>query len=156
MNIENASFKIKPGMAPGTQVYALLQEEIATIRIPPGTALSEKMLAERLGVSRTPVREALIRLSEDGLVYIVPKSGTFVSPIDVDAVLDAHLIRESLLCATVFLAARKRHAGRCGQPARRSGTAARPYRRRPSSTTFSKPMMSTIAVLSRSAVVAAF
>jgi len=93
-------------MLPGAQVYALLQEEISTVRIPPGTALSEKMLAEKLGVSRTPVREALIRLSEDGLVYIVPKSGTFVSPIDVDAVLDAHLIRESLLCATTFLAAR--------------------------------------------------
>jgi DNA-binding GntR family transcriptional regulator len=59
-----------------------------------------------MGVSRTPVREALIRLSEDGLVYIVPKSGTYVSPIDLDAVQDAHLIRESLECATVFLAAR--------------------------------------------------
>lgn len=106
MEKNNLSALIDPQKPPGTQVYAVLREEIAKVRLAPGAALSEKMLAEEMGVSRTPVREALIRLSEDGLVYIVPKSGTYVSPIDLDAVRDAHLIRESLECATVFLAAR--------------------------------------------------
>jgi DNA-binding GntR family transcriptional regulator len=106
MKENNLSALIDRRKPPGTQVYALLREEIATVRLAPGTALSEKRLAEEMGVSRTPVREALIRLSEDGLVYIVPKSGTYVSAIDLDAVQDAHLIRESLECATVFLAAR--------------------------------------------------
>lgn len=107
MNKDKLSRLIDSRRPTGAQVYAVLREEIAQVRFAPGAALSEKMLAEELGVSRTPIREALIRLSEDGLVYIVPKSGTYVSPIDLDAVQDAHLIRESLECATVFLAARQ-------------------------------------------------
>lgn len=94
-------------LAPGAQVYAVLREHIVKAHFLPGTALSEKRLAEELGVSRTPVREALIRLAEDGLVNIVPQSGTYVSPIDVAAVYDSQLIREALECATVFAAARK-------------------------------------------------
>ncbi len=87
-------------------VYVRLLEQIVKGHLLPGAALSEKRLAEELGVSRTPVREALIKLSEDALVNIVPRSGTYVSPIDIEAVRDSQLIRESMECATVFLAAR--------------------------------------------------
>ena len=73
---------------------------------PPGASLSEQRLARELGVSRTPVREALIKLAEDGLVRVVPQSGTFVAEVDLDRVLDSRLIRESLECAMVVLAAR--------------------------------------------------
>lgn len=93
-------------LPPGGQVCAVLRDHIVKGRFLPGTALSEKRLAEELGVSRTPIREALIKLSEDGLVNIVPQSGTYVSPIDVAAVYDSQLIREALECATVFAAAR--------------------------------------------------
>lgn len=94
-------------LPPGGQVYAVLRGHIVKGHFLPGAALSEKRLAEEMGVSRTPIREALIRLAEDGLVNIVPQSGTYVSPIDIDAVYDSQLIREALECATVFAAARK-------------------------------------------------
>ncbi len=107
MKSPNLSALIDRRMAPGSQVYAVLREHIVKAHFLPGAALSEKRLAEELGVSRTPVREALIRLAEDGLVNIVPQSGTYVAPLDVAAVHDSQLIREALECATVFAAARK-------------------------------------------------
>jgi DNA-binding GntR family transcriptional regulator len=102
-------------LPPGGQVYAVLRAHIVKGRFLPGTALSEKRLAEELGISRTPIREALIRLSEDGLVNIVPQSGTYVSPIDVAAVYDSQLIREALECATVFAAARNIQPAEAGE-----------------------------------------
>ena len=67
--------------------------------------MSENELAERLAVSRTPVREALVRLRDDRLVDIVPQLGTFVALIGDEAVADAQFVRESLECAAVRLAA---------------------------------------------------
>jgi len=107
MEIKKLSALIDRRLASGSQVYAVLREHIVKAHFLPGAALSEKRLAEEFGVSRTPVREALIRLAEDGLVNIVPQSGTYVAPIDVGAVCDSQLIREALECATVFAAARK-------------------------------------------------
>src|SRR6476620_3435597 len=66
---------------------------------------SENELAAWLGVSRTPVREALARLREEGLVEIVAQLGTFVAPISPRAVTDAQFVRESLECAAVRKAA---------------------------------------------------
>src|SRR4051794_40077133 len=87
------------------QVYDLLRESIVTAELEPGRQLSENELAGRLGVSRTPVREALQRLRDDRLVEIVPQLGTFVSPISTRAVADAQFIREALECAAVRAAA---------------------------------------------------
>lgn len=75
------------------------------MRLLPGTPLTEKALTERFNVSRTPVREALIRLSEDGLVDIQPQSGTFVSRIPVAKIPEAVIIRKALEGATVERAA---------------------------------------------------
>ena len=62
----------------------------------PGTPLAEKTLTQRFGVSRTPVREALIRLAEIGLIDVFPQSGTFVSRIPVAAIPEAVAIRQAL------------------------------------------------------------
>ena len=62
--------------------YRLLEEEIVTLRIAPGTVVSEAMLSRRLGVGRTPVREALQRLAREWLVVIMPRRGIVVSEID--------------------------------------------------------------------------
>jgi DNA-binding GntR family transcriptional regulator len=64
-------------------------------------------VAERLGVSRTPVREALARLRDDRLVEIVPQLGTFVARISVAGVDDAQFLREALECSAVRLAAER-------------------------------------------------
>jgi GntR family transcriptional regulator, rspAB operon transcriptional repressor len=87
------------------RVYANLRDAIVRAELEPGRQLSENELAASLGVSRTPVREALVRLRDDRLVEIVPQLGTFVSPISTRAVADAQFIREALECAAVRAAA---------------------------------------------------
>lgn len=62
------------------RVYQLLREKIINLSLSPGMPLPEKEIATILNVSKTPVREALIRLSNDQLVNIVPKSGSYVAP----------------------------------------------------------------------------
>ena len=87
------------------QVYDALRDAIVRAELPPGARLSENDLAAQLGVSRTPVREALARLRDDRLVDVVPQLGTFVSPISEGRVGDAQFIREALECAAVRRAA---------------------------------------------------
>lgn len=89
------------------RVYAALREAIVSAELEPGRRLSENELAERLGVSRTPVREALARLREERLVAVVPQLGTFVPLIDPDAVADASFVREALECTAIRLAAER-------------------------------------------------
>jgi DNA-binding GntR family transcriptional regulator len=75
----------KPGgreTGAAARVYATLRHEILTMKLAPGTALDELGVAERFGVSRSPVREALVRLSGDGLVTILPNRGNVVTPMD--------------------------------------------------------------------------
>jgi DNA-binding GntR family transcriptional regulator len=87
------------------KVYAQLRDAIARAELAPGRQLSENELAAALGVSRTPVREALAKLRDDRLVEVVPQLGTFVSRISAVAVADAQFIREALECAAVVKAA---------------------------------------------------
>jgi DNA-binding GntR family transcriptional regulator len=88
-------------------VYGRLRDAIVAAELAPGRQLSENELAERLGVSRTPIREALVRLADDRLVEIVPQLGTFVSRISGEALRDAQFIRVALECAAVRLAAQR-------------------------------------------------
>lgn len=87
-------------------IYDDLQTAIVTMKLKPGTALSEQMLAHRYQVSRTPVREAIIRLSKEGLVDVRPQQGTFVSRLDIAVIPEAVVIRQALEGATVAEAAR--------------------------------------------------
>ena len=91
------------------QVYASLRDAIVSAELEPGRRLSENELADLIGVSRTPVREALIRLQDERLVAIVPQLGTFVTLISAGAVADAAFVREALECAAVRLAADHAH-----------------------------------------------
>jgi DNA-binding GntR family transcriptional regulator len=70
------------------QAYLRLREAIIGLALAPGQGLSEKEISERLKVSRQPVREAFIRLSEEGLVEIRPQIGTFVSRLRVAEVAE--------------------------------------------------------------------
>jgi DNA-binding GntR family transcriptional regulator len=93
------------------QVYDRLRDMIAAMSLEPGLALSEKTLAVEMRVSRTPVREALIRLSEEGLVDIYPQFGSFVAPIRMSAVLHAQFVRGALECALARAAAERGDRG---------------------------------------------
>lgn len=65
------------------KAYRRLQEMIVTLRFSPGEVLSEALLAKKLKIGRTPIREALKRLAREGLVLILPKRGVLVSQVDV-------------------------------------------------------------------------
>ena len=83
-------------------IYYALREEIINLYLEPGTSISEKELSEKYSVSRTPVREALVRLAQEGLVNIYPQKGTVVSLIDLSAVEEGRFLREHLERAVVI------------------------------------------------------
>ncbi|HEV3034661.1 MAG TPA: GntR family transcriptional regulator [Solirubrobacteraceae bacterium] len=89
------------GSTTSEQVYLALREAIVSAELRPGLKLSENELGGELGVSRTPVREALARLRDERLVAIVPQLGTFVTLISPRAVGDAAFVREALECAAI-------------------------------------------------------
>jgi DNA-binding GntR family transcriptional regulator len=78
------------------RAYAEIEELIVTLQLPPGAVLSELVLADRLGIGRTPIREALQRLSRDGLVNILPRRGVLVSDIDLRSQLRLLEVRREL------------------------------------------------------------
>lgn len=88
------------------QIYALLREEIITCRIAPNEAISENRVCGMFGVSRSPVRIALTRLAEDGLIDVFPQRGTFVAPIKLRQVRESQFARTALEKALVEVAAR--------------------------------------------------
>lgn len=89
------------------QVYEVLREKILTVQLKPGESINERWLADWLGVSRTPIREAINRLSANGLIAIVPNVGTSVSLINAGKVEEFSLIRTSLETMIVRLAAER-------------------------------------------------
>ncbi|HLU02255.1 MAG TPA: GntR family transcriptional regulator [Advenella sp.] len=78
------------------QLYQLLRQQIIALELAPGTVLARAELAERYGVSQTPVREALLTLAGELLVDIYPQASTRVSLIDVALARQAHFLRQSL------------------------------------------------------------
>jgi len=86
------------------RVYQHLREEILANRLQPGAVLGEVALAESLGVSRGPVREALGRLAAEGLVVVRPRRGAVVSALSASEFLEAYQVREALETLAVRLA----------------------------------------------------
>ncbi|HEY0189431.1 MAG TPA: GntR family transcriptional regulator [Cellulomonas sp.] len=89
---------------PGSARHAVhdrLRRQIVALQLPPGSPLSETETAARFGVSRTPVRESLILLADEGLVEIYPQRGSFVGRIRYDDVVTAQFVREALECSAL-------------------------------------------------------
>jgi DNA-binding GntR family transcriptional regulator len=78
------------------QIYKLLRRRIIDLTLPPEMPLVEKDVANILDASKTPVRESIIRLSREGLVDVIPKSGSYVTPINIDRYLQAYFVRGQL------------------------------------------------------------
>ncbi len=83
------------------QTLETLRRRIISLQLPPGEPLSENELAQEMGVSRTPVRESLILLREEGLVQVYPQIGSFVSLVDLGRVSEAQFVREAIECASL-------------------------------------------------------
>lgn len=88
------------------RAYSLLRDEIVRWELEPGQPIAEVEAAMRLGVSRTPVREALRRLSSEHLVRIIPGRGAFVTSLSIPDVVELFQMREALECYAVRLASR--------------------------------------------------
>lgn len=94
----------------GDQIYDALKKAIVSLRLPPGASISENRICRQIGVSRTPIRAAIIRLVEDGLIEVFPQKGSFVAPIKLSAVRNNHFIRKALEIAVL------RRASSCWTP----------------------------------------
>jgi len=86
--------------------YDQIKEAILSGALRPLERITEEQLAERLGLSRTPVREAFGLLAAEGLIIVVAKRGSFVAPLGVDDILEIYQIRTPLECMTARIAAK--------------------------------------------------
>lgn len=101
---EKAAVK-EPGRSSSQAAYELLIAEIESGRLPPGSRLLEVDLAQRLGISRTPVREAIKRLETQGLVSHEPNQGAVITKLDHARTVELYVVREVLEGLAARLAA---------------------------------------------------
>lgn len=85
--------------------YKQIKEAILSGALRPLELITEEHIAERLGLSRTPVREAFGLLSAEGLIVVIAKRGSFVAPLSIDDILEIYQIRTPLECMTARIAA---------------------------------------------------
>jgi len=95
----------RPRNTAASRIYRDLRTELVSLERRPGEAISEAEIALAYGVSRTPVREAILKLSDEGLVDIFPQSGINVSRIPIAALPEAIVIRKALEETTTRLTA---------------------------------------------------
>jgi DNA-binding GntR family transcriptional regulator len=92
-------------MTASRRVYLSLRQRIVGMSMLPGERIVERDIAEEFGTSRTPVHEAVQRLADEGLIEVIPRSGTFVARIPLDALEEANLVRHALETAIIEKAA---------------------------------------------------
>lgn len=85
--------------------YESILSDILKLKFLPGERIQDKQLIDQLGISRTPVREAILRLKNDGLMNTVPQSGTYVTKISLRSALNARFVRQSVERSVVTEAA---------------------------------------------------
>jgi len=98
---------LDPGSTLTDRAYTHLEEMIVTLQLPPGSAVSETALSQRLGIGRTPIREALQRLARERIVMILPRRGIIVSEINVSSQLRLLEIRREVERLVAKSAARR-------------------------------------------------
>lgn len=82
------------------QAYKLLEEQLVTLKLAPGELIGEKELVEKAGIGRTPVREAIQRLSAEGLLQVLPRKGLMVTPLrrsDLTQIIETRRVLERLM-----------------------------------------------------------
>jgi GntR family transcriptional regulator, rspAB operon transcriptional repressor len=87
--------------------YNEIKEQILKLKLTPGTKISEKLMSDQLQISRTPIREAFLKLAQEELLNIIPQSGTFVSKINLGYAEEARFVRERLETAIIILSCEK-------------------------------------------------
>lgn len=103
----SAVWTLTSGKAVSLQAYEIVKSQIIQGHLMPGSRISETVVSRDLQISRQPVREAFIRLHNEGLVEVRPQRGTLVTPISIEAVSDARFIREAVEADIVKLVVKK-------------------------------------------------
>lgn len=93
LDMQGSPFSASVGGSAATRIYLDLRQRIIDLHLPPDTTLSRADLTDHYKVSQTPVREALQRLEQDGLVKIFPQSRTLVTRIDESQMFEAYFLR---------------------------------------------------------------
>lgn len=93
--------KIDMSVRAGDQIYKALRNAILEMQLSPGCPVSESEVGAKLGASRTPVREAFLRLREEGLIHTLPSRGSFVSTLSRERILESQFLREAIELAIV-------------------------------------------------------
>jgi DNA-binding GntR family transcriptional regulator len=94
---------LKPSSEAGSlaeQAYRLLEEQLVTLKLAPGELIAEKDLMDKAGIGRTPVREAIQKLSAEGLLQVLPRKGLMVTPLrrsDLTRIIEARRVLERLM-----------------------------------------------------------
>lgn len=86
------------------EIYQSILKKIVTLEYKPGQIIEEKKIADEFNVSRTPVREALLRLSSCSMIEMIPRIGTYVSQIDIKTVKNAYQVRKRVEAFAIELA----------------------------------------------------
>ncbi|WP_417683900.1 GntR family transcriptional regulator [Roseibium sp.] len=90
------------------RVYEALREAILQMHLPPGTMLKKQVICDQLGVSRSPVTEAITKLAGEGLVEVVPQSGSRVTKFSMSEIREGAFLREAIELAAVAKVAAER------------------------------------------------
>jgi DNA-binding GntR family transcriptional regulator len=90
------------------RAYLELRDRIVSLRVPPGALVREEQVMEDLEMSRTPIREALLRLAQEKLVVVIPRRGTFVTEVHVGDVGRIYEFRRELEVVSAGWAAERR------------------------------------------------
>lgn len=90
-----------------TEAYRQIKAQIISLALPPGSLIDETQLSEQLGIGRTPIREALIRLSLENLIIILPRRGTIVADLNASDLHKLYEIRLALETTAARLAAER-------------------------------------------------
>jgi DNA-binding GntR family transcriptional regulator len=99
---------VPDGASLAERAYLALRDKIVALEIKPGELIREEQVMEDLGVSRTPIREALLRLSQQQLVVVIPRRGTFATDVHVGEVGIVYELRRELETVAARWAAERR------------------------------------------------
>lgn len=94
------SFSESAPVSLAEQAYRALEQQLVTLRFAPGELIGEKQLVDKIGIGRTPVREAIQRLSAEGLLEVLPRKGLLVTPLrrsDLVRIFEARRVLERLM-----------------------------------------------------------
>lgn len=94
--VEEPPFVLDRTRQVAPQLISYLRKKILSLELEPGTALSRLELQEQFNLSQTPVRDAMMKLRDEGLITIYPQAGTVVSKIDLNLARQAHILRISI------------------------------------------------------------